>query len=283
MKANNNETGSQDSLSGAHVNINGRNLPVQVFIFCLVTEVLLVLLDAFVNYAEWSEHELIRNLFDTTVELSLASWFMVTQTFVASLVLWVIFLVKRDQAQNRARLVGWGFLASFFTYLSVDDGAVIHERIGVIVQEAYGAGKNINPEGLIAQIQALFPSYDWQWVVLPFLVGAGVFMLLFLWRELHTHKERLLLFAAAGCMGLAVGLDFIEGLGVRHPWNLGIWFAGKFDIHVQTATHYFMSLEEFLEMLAMSLLLALFLSHLIRISGTGLTFYFQKQSADKTS
>jgi len=281
MNTANNHVDSTHMHPGARVSIDGQKLPARVFVFCLAAEVLFVLLDAFVNYAEWSQYATIRDLFDTTREVALASWFMVTQTFVAGLVLWVIFLVNRDQARSRARVVGWGFLAVFFTYLSVDDGAMIHERIGSRFFDAYGPGKNANSDGLMGQIQALFPSYEWQLVVLPLLVAAGVFMLFFLWREFHTRGERLLLFSAAGCMALAVGLDFIEGLGVRHPWNLRTWFAGEFDYTLHAVGHYSRSLEEFLEMLAMSLLLMLFLRHLIRISGPGLTFNFSKATQEQ--
>lgn len=129
----------------------------------------------------------------------------------------------------------------------------------------------------MGQIQALFPSYEWQLVVLPLLVAAGLFMLFFLWREFRTRGERVLVFASAACMGLAVGLDFVEGLATRHPWNLRVWFAGEFDLHLHAAAHYFQSMEEFLEMLAISLLLMLFLRYLIRISGPGLTIDFSEK------
>ena len=274
MDTTNNENRSQVNGTGALININGNSLPIRVFIFCLIVELLLVLMDAFISYGEWTKYSSIRHLLDSTSEIGLASWFMVTQTFVAGLVLWAIFLVHRDQVKSRLRTMGWGFLAAFFTYLALDDGAMVHEAIGSVVFDAFGAGKNANRDGLMGQITELFPSYEWQLVVLPLLVAAGVFMLFFLWREFHARGERALLFGAAGCMGLAVGLDFIEGLGTRHPWNLRVWFAGKFDIHLHAAGHYFRSFEEFLEMLAISLLLMLFLRHLIRISGPGLTFKF---------
>ena len=274
MNTANREADLQNSRSGANVNINGKSLPIRVFIFCLIAEVSFVLLDAFVNYGEGSKFSSIRHLFDSTSEVSISSWFMITQTFVAALVLWVVFLIHRDLAQSKPRMAGWGFLAGFFTYMAADDGAMIHEAVGSVFYDAFGAGKNANTEGFMGQIQALFPSYEWQLVVLPILVAAGVFMLIFLWREFHTRAERMLLVSAATCMGFAVGLDFIEGLAVRHPWNLRVWFAGKFDIHLHAAAHYSRSLEESLEMLAMSLLLMLFLRHLIRLSQPGLTFSF---------
>ena len=270
----NTEAGLRDGMAGGNIVIRGQRLPVQIFIFCLVAEVLFVFLDAFVNYAEWSKFGTIRRLFNITREDSLATWFMVTQTFVTSLILWVIFLLQRNRAVSGKRIAGWGFLAGFFTYLSADDGAMIHERLGTLAEKAYKSDKYSYSESLLGRIQELFPSYEWQLVALPFLVAAGLFMLFFLWREFNTRGERLLLFTAAACMALAVGLDFVEGLEFNHPLNVAAWFGGTFDFTIHSVKHFSKSLEEFLEMVAMSVLLMLFLRHLIRLSGPSLTFHF---------
>ena len=84
----------------------------------------------------------------------------------------------------------------------------------------------------------------------------------------------MIMLIAVVCMALAVGLDFIEGLYYKHPLNLATWFGNTFEIKLGTVRHYSKSLEESLEMLAISFLLVLFLHHLIRISGPGLTFRF---------
>jgi len=270
----NNEAGLHDDRSGGRIVINGQTLPVRVFIFLLAAEVLFVLLDAFVNYAEWSKFGTIRRLFNITREDSLATWFMVTQTFVTGLILWVIFLLQRHQGASGKRIAGWGFLAGFFTYLSADDGALIHERLGTLAEKAFESDKYGYSESLLGRIQELFPSYEWQLVALPLLAAAGLFMLFFLWREFITRGERLMLFAAAGLMALAVGLDFVEGLEFNHPLNVAAWFGGTFDYTMHSVAHFSKSLEEFLEMVAMSVLLMLVLSHLIRLSGPSLTFHF---------
>ncbi len=276
MNANSSKTGPQDSVSIGNITVNGRHLPMQIFIFCLLAELLFVLLDATVNYAKFTSYDTIRRLFNITREDSLATWFMVTQTFVAAQVLWLTFLLQRSHGAAWRRIAGWGFLASFFTYMAADDGAKIHERFGTMFSIAYGDGKSDDANSLLGQIQTLFPSYEWQLVALPLLVGAGLFMLFFLWREFHARAERQLLLLATACMALAVGLDFVEGLEVDHALNMQVWIRDVFELRLSMIRHYAKSLEEFLEMLGISLLLMLFLRHLIRISGSGLTFSFSK-------
>ncbi len=277
MNTDNTNIESWDNQPDARINVNARRLPLRVFIFCLLAELLLVLLDAVVNYAEYSSYGTIRRLFNITREDGLATWFMVAQTLIAGLVLWLIFFVQRGRSVGRWRITGWGFLAVFFTYMSADDGAKIHERFGTMFKQSYGSGKYADSSGLLDQLQQLFPSYEWHLAALPLLVGAGLFMLFFLWREFHTRGERLTLFAAAACMALAVGLDFIEGLEDEHAWNAYVWVHNVFDLRGSFIRHFAKSLEEFLEMLAISLLLMLFLCNLIRFSGRQLVFNFSSQ------
>jgi len=274
---NKSEARPQDHAKPARIEINGERLPMRVFIFCVIAELLLVLLDATVNWSEYSKYSTIQRLFNITREDGLATWFMVTQTFLTALVLWVIFLLHRSRSEGWKRLAGWGFLASFFTYMSADDGALIHERLGTMFSKAYKEGDPADANSLLGQIQAFFPSYEWQLVALPVLAGAGLFMLFFLWREFSKRGERYLVVLSALCMALAVGLDFIEGLEPDHALNAHVWMKEAFDLRLSFIRHFSKALEEFLEMLAISLLLMLFLRHLIRISGTSLTFAFRSQ------
>lgn len=275
MSISKSETGPQDQVKFGSIDVNGERLPVRIFIFCVLAELLLVLLDATVNWAKFSHYGTIQRLFNITREDGLATWFMVTQTFVTAQVLWVTFLLQRNRRAGWGRVAGWGFLASFFTYMAADDGAMIHERLGTMFSKAFKDGDSADTNSLLGQIQALFPSYEWQIVALPLLAGAGLFMLFFLWREFHSRGERQLLLMAALCMAFAVGLDFIEGLEADHALNAQVWMKETFNLRLSMIRHFAKSLEEFLEMLAMSLLLMLFLRHLIWMSGSSLVFNFR--------
>lgn len=236
--------------------LDGRRLAIRVFIFCLIAEILFVFLDATVNYDRWIDVGPIRRLFNTAREDGLASWFMIMQTMVASLVLFMIATVEKDKGTEKAKVIGWVLLGLFFFYLSADDGAKIHERLGSTFNRI--AEDNAS----LGEIAEFFPSYGWQIAVLPFLASAGILMVFFLWFQMPTIGARVGLFGAAGLMALAVGMDFIEGLDEDHPWNLHIHIADRWDFWEDDVRHFAKSIEEFLEMVAISLLLMLFIQRL---------------------
>ncbi len=235
---------------------------------CIAFELFLVLIDGVINYGKLIDIGPIRRLCNIAREDGLASWFMVIQTFMAGLTLWAIFLVERARPSTRWTRAGWGVLALFFTAMSADDGAEIHERLGstfkAVVQAAPSAE---GPPSLGARILELFPSYPWQALLLPFFAGMGLFLLLFLWRKLDPPSSRVVVVAALGLFAAAVGLDFIEGLEKRHPWNLHTWLEARFAVRDSyTIRHFAKSLEEFLEMLGMTFLWMSFVKHFTRTS-----------------
>jgi hypothetical protein len=268
---------SATEFGATRIAIDGRRLPVRIFVFCLVIELLFVLLDAVVNYGELTDLGPLKRLFNITREDGLATWFMVTQTFVAALVLWLIFLVHRSRSCATRKIAAWGFLAGFFTYMAADDGAKIHERLGSIFSEVNETAGSDPPADALEHLQGMFPSYDWQLVALPLLAAAGLFMVVFLLREIHDRKGRVLLFLAPGFMATAVGLDFIEGLDDSHAWNIQVWIREAFGLTKYTVRHFAKSLEEFLEMVAISLLLMLFIRQLIQIIDSRLLVDFRGQ------
>ncbi len=250
--------------NGAQIHVDGQGLPRRIFLILLLIEISLVVLDAVVNYGRLIDVGPVRRLFNIAREDGLATWFMVTQTFMAGLVLWLIFLVQRNHSASRGNTMAWGFLAIFFIYMAADDGAEIHERLGSTFKALYPAGQSAPNGALLNQWQGIFPSYDWQLVVLPLLAGAGLFMVFFLHRELRDRGARVTLYLAVSIMIAAVGLDFIEGLDHQHAWNVQVWIVENFRISADTVRHFSKSLEEFLEMASMSLLLSLFIYHLIQ-------------------
>ena len=122
-----------------------------------------------------------------------------------------------------------------------------------------------------------FPSYAWHVCLLPLFGAMGLFMLVFLWRELSETPARVLVAAAIACFVLAVGLDFVEGLDPDHPWNLYTRLSERFgweglategyDAPYKVLRHFSKSIEESIEMLAMTILWIVFLRHWIRSAG----------------
>lgn len=218
-----------------------------VFLGCLIVELALVYLDLTINWWQWSDSGPIRRLFNTTREDGLASWFAVSQTLVVALVAWLLFTILLHQNTTVWRRAGWLIIALFFSYMCIDDGAMVHERLGSAFKETTDAA------GLV--------TYAWHYVLLPFFVGMGVFILAFLWREMPVVRARLMILAALGCFGLAVGMDFVEGMddGYRVLVDATGWKPA-------TVRHFSKSLEEFLEMVGMSLFLAAFIGHLAAVA-----------------
>lgn len=236
------------------MNLDSQRIPLRIFVACVAIELLLVFLDSTINFHHYSDTGAIRRLFNMTREDGLASWFMVLQTIVAAITLLLISLIERDRQATTKKHWYWAILALFFLYLSADDAAKIHERLGTLY-DSYGSDNGI---------ASLFPSYGWHVAVLPFFVVAGLAMLGFLWKEITTPYARALLLLAPLIMALAISLDFVEGLEHDHPWNLYTWFSEYWQISPNTIRHFGKTLEEFLEMLSISLLLMLFIRKLFQ-------------------
>lgn len=208
-------------------------------------ELLLVILDATIAYGAWIQSGAIRRLFNLTRDDGLGDWFASVQTLWVGLISWLI-VFRLNQGPTNQRW-GWGLIALFFTYLAVDDGAKIHERIGTAVKGAGWA------EG--------FPSYTWQWAFGPILGIMALWIFLFLWKSLTERRFRKWFILGLVCYVVSVGLDFTEGLRMA-----GLSEALGSALYGGTTRHFAKVVEEFLEMLGSTFFLICFLYQLARIS-----------------
>lgn len=236
----------------------------QVFVFCVTTVVAFIFLDYHLNYGSLVDIGAVRRMFNIAREGSLASWFGTTQTLLCGLTLWLVYAGVKRRGTSLWRRAGWLTLAIFFTYMAVDDGAQVHERLGSVFKAVMrDDGDRVD----------YYPSYTWQFVLGPAFVALGIFTFAFLWSELRLRRLRILLLLSMSCWAIAVGLDFIEGLDEDHPWNLYTmiadryhpdgWAEDRFDeTAYDTIRHFSKSLEEAIEMLAMSILWFLFIRYL---------------------
>ncbi len=252
-----------------HLTIHSERLARRVLIFCLLAEIVFVFLDYHINYGEWTYIGAMRRMFNTAREDGLASWFAMTQTLLAGLTLGLIYLSVKNRPGPRWKATGWLVLTIFFLYMAIDDGAQFHERFGstfkAITEDAGGSFD-------------FFPSYTWQILFLPIFGAVGFFMFGFLWHEIDAKSSRILLVTAIALQVLAVGMDFVEGLDDDHRWNLYTVIANRYDLEpwtearfgetaFDTLRHFSKSIEEAIEMAAMSILWFLFLRHLSHVAG----------------
>ena len=242
---------------------------------------LFVFLDYHINYGEWTQIGAMRRMFNIAREDGLASWFATTQTLMAGLTLGLIYLaVKKRLGARWGEATGWLVLASFFVYMAIDDGAQLHERLGsTVAAMTKDAGSSLD----------FFPSYAWQLIFLPLFGALGLFMLVFLWRQLETTSSRVLLLTAISFQIFAVGMDFVEGLDPEHRWNLYTAISDRYDLEPWTQArfgetaydalrHFSRSIEEALEMAAISILWFLFLRHLGVAAGEVRIRFLAKES-----
>jgi hypothetical protein len=236
---------------------------ITVLFFGLVgVEVFFVLADAIINVGRLTELSPVRRFFNITREDGIASWFAVTQTWMLGMTAAFLYALVRAGDAARWRRLGWEIIAIFLIYMAVDDGAQFHERIGTSVKTMLH-GEDYDSEEYVA---GFFPSYTWQLVFLPMFAAFGLFILWFLNKELQSARDKRLVVVAVGLLVLAVVADFFEGLDIDHSLNLHGWIMTNWDLSEYEVRHYSKSIEEFMEMLAMTLLWVTFLRHLVSIA-----------------
>ena len=257
------EDNSEDgSIPVARVEVDPRRLIMVLFFVLVGAEVFFVVADAVINVGQLTELSPVRRFFNITREDGVASWFAVTQTWMLGMTAAFIYILVRAGDSTRWRRAGWAIIALFLIYMAMDDGAQFHERIGTSVKTLlHGDDADSG-----TRVAGFFPSYSWQLVFLPVFASFGLFLLWFLNRELRSARDKQILVVALGLLGLAVVADFFEGLEINHSLNLHGWILMTWDLSEYEVRHYSKSIEEFMEMLAMTLLWIVFLRHLVRLA-----------------
>ncbi len=225
----------------------------RLFLVCISCEAVLVLLDLLLVGRGLVGYPPVENIFNVSSESSIANFFSSVQTLAVGVVLWLVrrrVLLEGEAARWRRR--GWGALALFFLYLGVDDGAMIHERLGSFASHLGGA--------LLHRAELAFGSYTWQLVLGPVFALAGVLMLVFLWRELRGSPRTMVALALV-CYAMAVGLDYVEGRpGALTP------LVPLLGLHLGTIQHLAQLVEEAAEMFGTTLFLVGFSGHLLALT-----------------
>jgi hypothetical protein len=252
----------------ASIGINVRKLTLILIVSCLVIEIGLVLADLIINYGRLTSLGMIRRLFNITREDALASWFGVTLTSLVALTVWLTYAVVRNRTTSRRRRAGWLILALLFTYMAVDDGTEIHERLGSAYKAIYQPEQldKVDSEGEKVRGLKNYPSYPWHLLFVPFFAVGALFMLVFLWREMEDRLALAMIGAAILLFAAAVGLDFIEGLVAEHPLNLHSIVREALGMSRYQVRHFSKAIEEFSEMFGVTLLWVAFIRNLARTS-----------------
>jgi hypothetical protein len=177
--------------------------------------------------------ELARQL-NVLQEGNVTAWFSATLLLAAAVLLAAVAWAARSRGDRDA--VWWWVLAGGFVYLSLDEGAALHETL-------------IGPIGELTDASGFF-RYAWIIVAIPVVVILFFVFLGFL-RRLPPVTRRWCLISGAVFLSGAIGVEAIGG-------------AVEDVLTFHGAHRIFVSLEELLENLGAALFIATLLRHIAR-------------------
>ena len=188
------------------------NLWARRIAYCCVVLVSLVgLFDVVFYYYLFFPSEIISRSFNIAAEESFGTWVSTSLALLTGLT----GLLKSKAVSARAGLqaaLPWLAIAAFFLFISFDDAAKFHERVGSAFQYKI---EDISGQ----ELASWFPSWGWQLYVAPFFAAMGLWLCWFFFRELSTKQWRIA-FVGLVFFGCAVGLDFVEGVIDREIYDV---------------------------------------------------------------
>lgn len=208
------------------------------------SQIVLNLLDFFLNYlCRHSKFQSIRKIVNIAGENGLSTWFSCLQLLAIAIILFYIYEEQKEKL--------WAFFGYFFLFLSIDEVAEIHERVGTTFKLEYLFNIARENEGFARTLMESYNSWGWHFLISPIYIIIGIVMFLWLWKRLDDNKQRLLLFTGLAMYAIALVIDYIEGIpnlvGEMHNKDSALDFYGLI--------HIIKSVEENLELLGSSFLI----------------------------
>jgi hypothetical protein len=177
---------------------------------------------------------LILDLFSVNLEDSLPTWYSTINLFVAAAILFSIAIAK-FRATDHHRWY-WLGLSTLFLYLSMDEGAVIHEILAEPLHDQF------NTSGYL--------EFGWQIIAIPLVILFGLLYFRF-WIKLPPHTR---LWFAIAAVVYAGGALIIEGISANEASSSGINMK-----YLTIAT-----LEEMCEMLGVVIFIYALLTYIVQ-------------------
>lgn len=218
--------------------VNGTFWVRRITLFCLAVVVSVGLLDFFFYHLQWFPSEIISRSFDVGREESYGTWISTTLALFAGLAAAGIAMRFWHQS-TRWECIGWTIVALFFIFVSFDDAAKFHERMGTALRVKVERATDV-------ELASWFPSWGWQLYVAPLFAAIGLYMCWFFWRAV-APRLRIWVFLGFTLLAVAVGIDFVEGM---------------LDRQDEQVNHLMRLTEEMLEMFGTTAFLYVFLTTL---------------------
>ena len=215
--------------------------PKNVLIFLLVVSICLFLTDYLLVYVgyeyrllyKWKNYVHVYNMFSLFIETSIPTLFSTLNLLFSSILLWVI--AKYTKVTGDKTRYHWLFLSILFLFLTLDEGAQIHETIGLGVFSFFNF-----PVG-----HPLYYSWVIPYTALVLIVGIIYLRFLFtLPRGIRTG------IIAGGLLFLvgALGLEIVESMEYKGVSNIPYTKRKMFNNAYIIAT-----VQELLEMVGISI------------------------------
>jgi len=246
--------------------INEYSLPKRMFWYLWLVCCGLVACDSVLTFHDVTGYYVFNRVFDMTREESIPNWYASILLFCIALTCAVTYTIQRRRVDRRDALP-WVFFAGFFTFLSMDDGAKIHERLGSFFRELAEEG-----DGVFTVFQPVLEAastYSWQIFVLPVFLFFAFFILLWGFNNISVRETHRWILLGGFFIAIALGLDYFEGLVDNGVIDL----EGR-PLSVNTIEHYQRVLEEFSEMTGFICILRGLCVHLLSLeTHIGLSLY----------
>ncbi|MCL2094740.1 hypothetical protein FWH13_01345 [Candidatus Saccharibacteria bacterium] len=151
--------------------------------------------------SDWETYWWLVGPFDMDSEISIFTWWSTTVLlFVPAILLGFIGWVKRQEKAKYAW--GWFVAAGVLMFMSMDDGAMLHERLGA-VNELSGL------QGVLDGINPYLLAWSWWVIYLPVLVAIAV--ILVPWFLSLPRRTQVLMIVGAVMAGLGqMGMEAVS-------------------------------------------------------------------------
>lgn len=210
--------------------------PKKVFLIllCLIFALLFLNVIGIIS-ALYFDHNLsvLIPLFNFNNENNIPTIYSILLLLSASALLLIIAIAHK---KNSSAYLSWLGLAFIFLFLSIDEGAMIHENFTKLVREL------LNTSGVF--------YYAW---IIPYGVALIVFVIVYLKFLINLPRNIMILFVASGATFVsgAIGFEMLAG------WYVELY--GKNDLLFS----FFYTCEEFLEMLGIAIFIYTLLTYII--------------------
>ena len=200
----------------------------------------LVVCDSVLTFHDVTGYYVFYRVFDMTREETIPNWYASILLFCIALTCVLTYAIQRLRVE-RHEAAPWLFFGGFFAFLSMDDGAKIHERLGSFFRELAEEG-----DGMFTIFQPLLEAastYSWQIFVLPVFLFCAFFILLWGFNNISVRETHRWIILGGFFIAIALGLDYFEGLVDNEVVDL----EGR-ALSAYAIEHYQRVAEEFLEM-----------------------------------